>query len=194
MPEVIVLRRGRPDAAPLVVIHPTLEPAQLYGPLVNVISDEVPAVTVPPSRVWASRADGDSRDGQEVPAYADAEYDECLGALERAYPTGGFRLVGWGAGGIAVHALAAKLAEAGRTVEQLVIIDAEPVSEGADLPVIDEPLTYVTVFGSGFSPQHSAGSWRPFVRSTIVDHRVDVDADDVPTEAVWRSIAEIIQG
>jgi thioesterase domain-containing protein len=65
--------------------------------------------------------------------------DECLAAIRTCRPQGPYRLAGWSFGGVAAHAVATRLQQAGEKVEQFILFDSYPMppDDAPDYPTED---------------------------------------------------------
>ncbi|MGV6476955.1 amino acid adenylation domain-containing protein [Azotobacter vinelandii] len=75
----------------------------------------------------------------------DALLDDCLALMRGAQPHGPYRMIGWSSGGGIAHALAARLQEAGETVDLLAMMDAYPADIWAGKPPPTERDALITL-------------------------------------------------
>ncbi|MFD2405605.1 thioesterase domain-containing protein [Azorhizophilus paspali] len=75
----------------------------------------------------------------------DALLDDCLALMRGVQPHGPYRMIGWSSGGGIAHALAARLQEAGETVDLLAMMDAYPADIWAGKPPPTERDALITL-------------------------------------------------
>ncbi|MEU8971090.1 AMP-binding protein [Streptomyces monashensis] len=112
---LILLREGRPEAAPLFLVHPMGGDIVCYQSLVRALPEEQGAV-------YAFRAPG--LDGGRVPRDLRELAAGYLHELRRAQPSGPYRLGGWSFGGAVAVEMARQLSFDGERTELLVLVDS----------------------------------------------------------------------
>ncbi|MEV0615123.1 amino acid adenylation domain-containing protein [Nonomuraea sp. NPDC050404] len=114
---VLLPLRPHGSRAPLFCVHPAGGLSWPYAGLLRHLDADVP--------VYGLQARGLS--GGERPAGSLEEMvEDYLAQIRGVQPDGPYHLLGWSFGGIAVHALAARLEELGERVATLVIVDSAP--------------------------------------------------------------------
>ncbi|MEO9133243.1 MAG: thioesterase domain-containing protein, partial [Sphingomonas sp.] len=130
-PQLVCLRRGWPDKAPLVLIHPVGGSVIPYRDLVPHIGGERPVYAIQ-SQSGAVRS---SCDHDDVASLA-ADYIAQVASID---PSGGVILGGYSLGGAVAFEMARQAAANGLKIVRLVIIDTpatiRPVSADTETPI-----------------------------------------------------------
>ncbi|MFT3899459.1 MAG: amino acid adenylation domain-containing protein [Gordonia sp. (in: high G+C Gram-positive bacteria)] len=113
---LLTLREATPGTAPVFAVHPAGGLGWCYAGLLPVLDAG--------TGLYALQADG--LDGGPLPESLTAVAAEYLDAIETVAPTGPLRLLGWSVGGVIAHEIAVAAAARGRTVQQVVLLDAYP--------------------------------------------------------------------
>ncbi|MFT4202009.1 amino acid adenylation domain-containing protein [Gordonia sp. (in: high G+C Gram-positive bacteria)] len=121
---LLTLRAATPGHPPVFAVHPAGGLGWCYAGLLPVLD--------PGTGLYALQADG--LDGGALPDSLRTVATEYLDAIDTVAPTGPLRLVGWSVGGVIAHEMAAQAAARGRTVDQVVLLDAYPSECWADQP------------------------------------------------------------
>lgn len=114
---VLLPLRAAGRRAPLFCVHSGSGLSWPYASLLWHIDPEVP--------VYGLQARG-LRGGESLPASIEEMAAEYVSQILKVWPEGPYRLLGWSFGGVVAHAMAARLEQAGRRVESLILIDAFP--------------------------------------------------------------------
>ncbi|WP_431934286.1 amino acid adenylation domain-containing protein, partial [Nonomuraea jabiensis] len=114
---VLLPLRPYGSRAPLFCVHPAGGLSWPYAGLLRHLDADVP--------VYGLQARGLS-DGEQPAGSLDEMVEDYLAQIRGVQPDGPYHLLGWSFGGIAVHALAARLEELGERVATLVIVDSAP--------------------------------------------------------------------
>ncbi|WP_437972165.1 amino acid adenylation domain-containing protein [Sorangium sp. So ce260] len=120
---LVTLRAGAPDATPLFLIPPLGGTVQLYHPLAQRLSGELPVFGVQP--VGAAPSEPGST---TIPAIAGRYVDEILSAR----PEGSYLLGGHSAGGVVAYEVAQQLLAQGRKVPLLLLLDTGCIPRSSD--------------------------------------------------------------
>ncbi|MFC5184122.1 non-ribosomal peptide synthetase [Actinomadura harenae] len=113
---------GRP---PLFLVHPGNGLGWQYAALARGLPEGRP--------VYAIQARGlDGSAGDELPRGMDEMAAEYAERIREVQPEGPYHLAGWSFGGVAAHAVATRLREAGERVELLAVLDGYPFQRRAE--------------------------------------------------------------
>ncbi|WP_189986759.1 alpha/beta fold hydrolase, partial [Streptomyces capoamus] len=111
---------------PVFCVHPAGGLSWCYSGLIKHIGPEYP--------VYGLQARGLDRD-EPMPSSLGEMADDYVRQIRTVQPAGPYRLVGYSAGGVIAHAMAARLEQLGETVDLLSVLDTYP---GQRMPPIDE--------------------------------------------------------
>ncbi|MCX5141169.1 MULTISPECIES: alpha/beta fold hydrolase [unclassified Streptomyces] len=120
---LLPLRTGGTEP-PLFCIHPGFALCWAYGPLMRGLGRDQP--------LYGIQARGIIGD-EPLPETFDELVDDYLGLVRSIRPHGPYRLLGWSFGGLAAHAMATRLQQAGEEVELLAMMDTTLVADPAIL-------------------------------------------------------------
>ncbi|MCX4993665.1 amino acid adenylation domain-containing protein [Streptomyces sp. NBC_00568] len=132
--DVLLPLRPRGAQPPLFCIHPGGGISWSYAGLLKHIGNDVP--------IYALQARSLARP-EPRPTTMAAMVDDYSAQIRAVWPEGPYYLLGWSFGGLAAHALATRLQEAGADVPLLVVLDSFPApaarpDQAAHSPVGDE--------------------------------------------------------
>jgi acetoacetyl-CoA synthetase len=115
-PPVIRLAAGDPALPPVIFVHDAWGDLDVYWPAAQLLTGAGPVQGV---RTDLHRADGSRR---SIPELAEIEAEE----IQRAVPAGPVRLIGHSFGGLMAYEIAGRLADAGREVDFVGLLDSLP--------------------------------------------------------------------
>ncbi|WP_149551252.1 non-ribosomal peptide synthetase [Streptomyces marokkonensis] len=114
--DVLVALREHGTGTPVFCAHPASGFAWSFTGLLRHLDGDVP--------VYGLQSRG--MDGSPLPRSVAEAAAEHIERMRKVQPNGPYRLVGYSFGGIVVHEMAARLQEAGETVELLAVLDTVP--------------------------------------------------------------------
>ncbi|MFE0443144.1 amino acid adenylation domain-containing protein [Streptomyces fungicidicus] len=123
--DVLVALREHGNGTPVFCVHPASGFAWSFSGLLRHLGDDVP--------VYGLQSRGMA--GSALPRSVAEVAEDYVEQIQKVQPDGPYRLVGYSFGGIVAHEMAARLQEAGKTVELLAVLDTVPRT-GAE-PVFD---------------------------------------------------------
>ncbi|MGC5665051.1 amino acid adenylation domain-containing protein [Micromonospora sp. WMMD723] len=116
--EVMLALRGGGDQPPLFCLHPGGGIGWSYVGLIRHLGADTP--------VYAVQARGLDQPTEALPASLTEMAADYADQVERIWPNGPYRILGWSFGGLAAHAVATELQRRGRTVALLAVLDVHP--------------------------------------------------------------------
>nr|WP_276568799.1 amino acid adenylation domain-containing protein [Aeromicrobium phoceense] len=124
--EVLTLRRGAPDVAPLILLPPAGGLGWCYASLLPSLPPGIGVHTI--------QAPGLEQGAPEPVDDLESLAKRQLAAIREIVGTGRFHVAGWSLGGMAAHAVAAQARADGQEVGAVVLLDAYPADQWRHLP------------------------------------------------------------
>ncbi len=144
---VLQIRRSGGEA-PLFCVHPGFGLGWSYAGLVSVLPNDVPVAALQ-ARGYAGE--------QDLPRTLDAMAADYIDHVNRLWPDGPVRLLGWSFGGLAAFEMAWHLEARGRAVDLVALLDCYPMKDGDPLPDLSDQGARQAFFEMiGFDPQGRA--------------------------------------
>ncbi|MGV9856015.1 amino acid adenylation domain-containing protein, partial [Streptomyces sp. NPDC003442] len=125
--DVLLPLRPHGTRPPVFCVHPAGGLSWCYSGLIKHLGQEYP--------VYGLQARGLDDDGERLPSTIAEMADDYVRQIRTVQPTGPYRLVGYSAGGVIAHAMAARLEALGEETDLLGVLDTYPNQK---MPPIDE--------------------------------------------------------
>ncbi|MFF9348205.1 amino acid adenylation domain-containing protein, partial [Streptomyces sp. NPDC014734] len=129
--EPLLRLRSAGDGVPLFCVHPSVPLSWCYTGLGGALDPVWP--------LYGLQSPALTDDGP-LPADLDALIEDYATRIQRARPSGPYRLLGYSLGGTLAHAIAARLQNRGAEVELLAVLDAYPGVEAGSVPLDEDQV------------------------------------------------------